>query len=250
MKKKQLKLEFKKTENNGTEIIFYFDNEQVYSCSFLEEEKSFSHITQILEDWISGKSAILKCGKDRSIIAERESFINVINKDVFLKFEMFRSSSGEYPNKKYDSDTSRFTITEKDYEFIDHEDKYKMEGNTKQIISEIYFAVLKYVAEKNCNSSCDNKINWLQEYNDCKSVKIEEFLYPELRDYYSVEINNSKIHKKTQFINKIEIRTEESIEDIFDERKSLRSEIELFYKDENKEFIVLPVEEFKTFFSN
>lgn len=249
MKNKQLKLEFEKTENNGTEIVFYFDGEQIYSCLFLEEEKSFSHIIQILEDFISGKSAKLTYGKSRSIIAERESFINVINKDVFIKFEMFQSHSGEYPNKKIDLDTSRFTITEKDYEFIDHEDKYKMEGNTKQIISEVYFSVLKYVADQYSNSKYDGNINWLQEYNDCKSIKLEEFLYPELKDYYSVKISNSKIHKKSQFINSIEVRDNNQIEDIFDERKSLRPEIELLYKNENKEFIVLPVEELKIKYS-
>ncbi len=138
--------------------------------------------------------------------------------------------------RKYNIDTTRFTITEKDYEFIDHEDKYKMEGNTEQIISEVYFSVLKYLAKQFCNSVKNKNINWLQEYNDCKSVKIEEFLYLELKSYYSVEVNNSKIHKKSQLINRIEIRNDKNIENIFAERKELRPEIELFYKYGDKEF--------------
>lgn len=244
MKKKVLKLEFEKTENNGTEIVFYFDSERVYSCQFLEEEKSFSHLIKVLEDFISGKSAKLEYGKDRSVIAGIESYIDVINKDVFLKFEMFQSHRGEYPNTKYDLDTTRFTLTEKDYEFINKEEKYVMEGNTKQIISEVYFFVLKYVANLFCNP-CDDNNNWLQEYNDCKSIKIEEFLYPELKSYYSIDINNLKIHKKSQLITKIEICNDKSIEDIFEKRKSLRAEIELLYMNNKKEFIVLPVEEIK-----
>ena len=245
MNEKKLRLEFEKIENDGIEIVFYFNDEKVFNCPFLEEDKSFSHINKILEDFLSGKSAKLRYGETRSIVGETENYINVINSDVFLKFELFQSHSGKYPNRKYDLNTTRFTITKKDYEFIDHEDKYTMEGNTKQIISEIYFTVLKYLAKQFCNKVKNKNINWLQEYNDSKSVKIEEFLYPELKSYYSVEINKSKIHKKSQLINRIEIRNDKNIENVFAERKELRPEIELLYKYGDKEFIVLPIEELK-----
>ena len=92
----------------------------------------------------------------------------------------------------------------------------------------------------------------LQDYNDCKSLIIEKFLYPDLEKYYI----DTGVHLKQQIIRKVKIFKKSKIapKDIFIEKKNNPRDCEIFYQiDESESKIeninsmrmILPVKDIK-----
>ncbi len=206
--------------DDATDIFIYFDNVRVFYFPFSIVMDGFDRITKFLLNYINGQ-------------ANKEEF-DIEGDYVYFLIE----DSG------FDANVVKFSV----YKGCDFDDGsyevselHSMYGDKKQIVAAIYFSLMKMIAFNRFRDFDGDiaKIYGEDEelygsealilYNQCKSIEIENYLYPEL----------TKLNRTKSKITEIYIEDANSFEyssdyntplDLLEYRKKLPPTEELFYQ--------------------
>jgi hypothetical protein len=256
-----LKVKFGDFSYGGIDIDFYFDDVKVQSFWFSLCVDSFTSITEFLEQFLYNNSPQMIWSKEQ--LSEKQRVVRSLSTclegegpDLDLKLEKIRTAIPCDGGTAYQYDTVRLTISgyQGDYLETDPID-HVMIGDKKQVIGELYFSLMNllgYEVAKKGHKDEYYEQKPLQDYNDCKSLIIEKFLYPDLEKYYI----DTGVHLKQQIIRKVKIFKKSKIapKDIFIEKKNNPRDCEIFYQiDESESKIeninsmrmILPVKDIK-----
>ena len=256
-----LKVKFGDFSYGGIDINFYFDDIKVQSFWFSLCVDSFTSITKFLEQFLYSNSPQMIWSKEQ--LSEKQRVVRSLSTclegegpDLDLKLEKIRTAIPCDGGTAYQYDTVRLTISgyQGDYLETDPID-HVMIGDKKQVIGELYFSLMNllgYEVAKKGHKDEYYEQKPLQDYNDCKSLIIEKFLYPDLEKYYI----DTGVHLKQQIIRKVKIFKKSKIapKDIFIEKKNNPRDCEIFYQiDESESKIeninsmrmILPVKDIK-----
>ncbi|MBO7566773.1 MAG: hypothetical protein J6T60_06735 [Bacteroidales bacterium] len=214
------------------EIFIYFDNERVLYFPFSLVMDCLSRITEFLLNYINGRSNKSEFDIEGDyvyfLIEDTEFDANIVKFSVYKGCDF---DDGTYKIKKIHSLQSMY-------------------GDRKQVVAAIYFSLMKmiasrllgggfdgYVAErygnKEKNEDSDEEDTFELEalilYNKCKSIEIENYIYPEL----------TKLNRTKSEIEWIYINTAKSFQyssdvktplDLLEYRKKIPPTEELFYQ--------------------
>ncbi len=250
-----LKVKYGDFSYGGIDIDFYFDDVKVQNFWFSLCVDSFTSITEFLEQFLYTSSSQMIWSKEQ--LAENQRVVNSLSvclngegPDLDLKLEELQTSIPCAGGIAYQYDTVRLTVSGHQENYLETDPiDHVMIGDKKQVIGEIYFSLMNLLGSEVSKKGHNDE---LQDYNDCKSLMIEKFLYPDLEKYY---IDNG-IHLKQQIIRKVKILKKSKIapRDIFTEKKNNPKDCEIFYQiDESESKIeninsmrmILPVKEIK-----
>lgn len=235
-----LKIKYGDFSCGGIDMDFYFDDVKIQTFWFSLCVDSFTTITRFLEQfldynlpYIIREDEILS--ENQKIVKSHSVILDGEGADLEIKLEEIQTGVPCAGGTAYTYDTVRLTIKgfENEANYLEEEPvSHEMIGDKKQIISELYFTMMNVLGyevanKRNGDESCDFRD--LQIYNDCKSIIIEEFLYPELKYYYVDK--KTKIHLKQQIIRSVKIITAKDLQnnDILKERENYPRDCEIFY---------------------
>lgn len=188
----ELKIKYGDFTYGGIDIDFYFDGEKVQSFWFSLCADTFTSITDFLEQFLEDSGPQILWAKTNLSDTQRIYKTHTVTldgegPDLDIKLEEIQTATPCGEGIEFDYDRVRLTISgfEDESDYLEAEPvSHVMIGNKKQILGELYFSmmnVLGFEVTKNGHNDEYYNQNPLQEYNDCKSLKIEEFLFPELK---------------------------------------------------------------------
>lgn len=211
-------------------IFIYFDNVRVLYFPFSLVMDCLTRITDFLLNYIKG-------GLNKVEFDIEGDYVNFLIDDTELnpnivKFSVFKGCDDE------------------ELGIYEVYDLHSMYGDRKQVVAAIYFSLMKMIASRLLGGGFDGYVadryfnkekiedsdeyEILEEetlflYNKCKSIEIENYIYPEL----------TKLNRTKSVIEWIDIKDAESFEyssdiktplDLLEYRKKLYPSNELFYK--------------------
>ena len=230
----KLKIKYGDFSWGGIDIDFYFDDVKVQSFWFSLCVNTFYTITRFLEQLIEWnfpmipKNEILS--ENQRIVKSHSIILDGEGPDLEIIVEEIQTAKPCGPGTAFTYDTVRLTIIF--YGDNNKKERHSIIADKKQIIGEFYFSMMNVLGYELANKGHNDEYydqNPVQEYNDCKSIPIEEFLYPDLQLFYVDK--KTKVHLKQQIIRSAKIITAKDLQnkDILKEKENYPRDCEHFY---------------------